>query len=157
MVKTLPIPVRISKPCSEKWSDMQGDDLKRYCAQCNRHVHNLSAMSERKRAAYIRRAGRRLCIAYVQKPNGTVVLPSHWRSLRLALQPLCTSIASVLAAMLPFAFTSCATRDVHSQAATHCDTHPKKSVSRSDDLNMVPGEGPAPEELQAPPRRWLTR
>lgn len=149
-MKPLSSPVRISKPCAQKWSEMEGDDSRRYCARCDRHVHNLSAMSERKRAAFILRAGRQICIAYLQKRDGSVILPSRWKSFRRLLRPVQVSIVSGLPAMLPFAFTSCATRASVATASTACDTHSQKTAQTNDDAEMIPGEGPDPTEPTAP-------
>ncbi len=38
--------VPIPEPCSADWDDMSGDERKRFCALCNKHVHDLSAMDE---------------------------------------------------------------------------------------------------------------
>jgi hypothetical protein len=39
--------LRIDKPCSMDWQAMSGDERRRFCAQCQHHVHNLSALTER--------------------------------------------------------------------------------------------------------------
>jgi hypothetical protein len=122
---------------------MEGDDSRRYCARCDRHVHNLSAMSERKRAAFITRAGRQICIAYLQRRDGSLVLPSRWKRFHHFLQVVQVGIVSALAAMLPFAFTGCANRASASKASMACDTHQQKSAKMIDEGEMVPGEGPA--------------
>ena len=142
----LPPPIRIAKPCSQKWSEMQGDASKRYCTQCDRYVHNLSAMSERKRAAFVSRAGRRICIAYLQRRDGSVITPSRYESFWRMLQPVRVSVVSALAAFLPFAFTSCATRASVTKSAAQCDTHHHHTAQTIDEGEMVPGEGPAVEE-----------
>lgn len=37
--------IHIPEPCPESWATMRGDDRKRFCDRCQKHVHNLSAMS----------------------------------------------------------------------------------------------------------------
>jgi hypothetical protein len=131
---------------------MQGDDAKRYCAQCDRHVHNVSAMSERKRRAFIARAGRRICIAYLRRPDGSVVTPSCWSSFGRLLQPVRVSVVSALAALLPFAFTSCATDRSMASTSTRCGTDQHRSAQSDDEAEMIPGEGPAVPERAVPTR-----
>ncbi len=37
--------ITIATPCPVNWESMDGDEQKRYCRHCNRHVYNLSAMN----------------------------------------------------------------------------------------------------------------
>lgn len=37
--------VRIDKPCSANWDQMDGDEQKRHCAGCGCRVHNIAEMS----------------------------------------------------------------------------------------------------------------
>ena len=37
--------VEISEPCRADWDAMPGNDRKRFCNVCQKHVHNLSALS----------------------------------------------------------------------------------------------------------------
>ena len=43
--------VPIPSPCAADWNAMTGDARKRYCATCAKHVHDLSAMTERQARA----------------------------------------------------------------------------------------------------------
>lgn len=38
--------LQVANPCSEDWYSMEGDDHKRFCNKCQRHVYDLSALSE---------------------------------------------------------------------------------------------------------------
>lgn len=53
---------------------MQGDDKKRFCAQCKLHVHNLSGLSADE-ALDLLRASRqgRLCVRLFRRADGTVL------------------------------------------------------------------------------------
>jgi len=58
--------VRLTEPCPVAWGDMRGDEQRRFCAHCNLHVHNLSAMPQDEAQRLIcasarRRASRRPC------------------------------------------------------------------------------------------------
>ena len=39
--------VPIPSPCPADWNAMTGDARKRFCSTCDKHVHDLSAMTER--------------------------------------------------------------------------------------------------------------
>lgn len=63
--------VPIGSPCSVDWGAMTGDDRRRFCGQCNKHVHDLSAMREREAKALLA-TGDKLCVRYTVKPDGTM-------------------------------------------------------------------------------------
>ncbi len=62
MKRVLPVfdRFRIAKPCPMKWEDMVGDATKRFCAVCNKHVHDLGAMTEAQARALV--ASGRACV-----------------------------------------------------------------------------------------------
>ena len=64
--------VRVAEPCPMSWHTMDGDDQRRFCAHCNRHVHNLSAIPEDEAQRLICESAGRLCIAYVPNVTGGV-------------------------------------------------------------------------------------
>lgn len=37
--------IRIASPCHVSWNQMEGDDKRRFCFQCRKHVHDLSKHS----------------------------------------------------------------------------------------------------------------
>lgn len=63
--------IRIAEPCSVSWNDMDGDDKARHCAFCNRHVHNLSAMTEDAVQDLICQTAGRLCVAFHPNADGS--------------------------------------------------------------------------------------
>jgi hypothetical protein len=64
--------VRIAEPCPKTWDALVGDDHSRYCAHCDRHVHNLSALSADEAQRLICASAGRLCIAYIPNEAGRV-------------------------------------------------------------------------------------
>ena len=65
--------VRVDEPCPMAWGDLAGGgDASRFCAHCNRHVHNLSAMTEDAAQRLVCESAGRLCIAYVPNEQGGV-------------------------------------------------------------------------------------
>jgi len=66
--------ISIASPCSADWNQMQGDDRRRFCAQCKLHVHNLSAMSSGDANALLQQAkGGRVCVRFFRRADGTVL------------------------------------------------------------------------------------
>jgi hypothetical protein len=43
---TGPLKLTIESPCAADWALMQGNDTQRFCEQCNKHVYNLSEMTQ---------------------------------------------------------------------------------------------------------------
>jgi hypothetical protein len=71
---------RVASPCSVRWEDMQGDDRKRRCDQCNLDVHNIAGLTEREAEALLRSSfdddgvpKQRLCAAIFRRPDGTIL------------------------------------------------------------------------------------
>ena len=81
---------------------MSGDAKRRFCEHCQLHVHNLSAMSPGERTQFVAESGGRACITYEIRPDGTMLTPSRWN---WVLRPL-RAFAALIAAMLPFSFSS---------------------------------------------------
>src|SRR4051812_23738688 len=73
-----PPPLRVGTPCPKQWEEMRGDAKRRFCDQCQLHVHNLSAMSRRERDRFVQESGGRGCIAYQLRPDGTMMTPTFW-------------------------------------------------------------------------------
>src|SRR5262245_18862321 len=66
--------ISVASPCPVQWSQMQGDERKRLCAQCKLHVHNLSAMSRRDANELLQRGREgRVCVRFFRREDGTVL------------------------------------------------------------------------------------
>jgi hypothetical protein len=66
--------IRIASPCSADWNSMQGDERRRFCADCKLHVHDISAMSRDEALDLLRQAGQgRLCVRLHRRSDGTVL------------------------------------------------------------------------------------
>ena len=107
-MKGIPPPFRVASPCPKQWSQLPGTDQRRFCGQCQLHVHNLSEMSERERERFARESGGRGCITYEQLPDGSMRVPSRPDWMPRFLYRLGKGLAAALVALLPFVFTSCA-------------------------------------------------
>jgi hypothetical protein len=65
--------VQIAKPCPARWEEMSGDERARFCAHCNKHVYNLSAMTTAEATALIREKEGRLCARFYRRLDGTML------------------------------------------------------------------------------------
>jgi hypothetical protein len=133
-------PLEVQTPCPKRWEELQGGNQRRFCQECQLHVHNLSAMSSRERERFVAQAGSgRQCIAYELRPDGSMVTPSPWSSLLRPFQRVQWVALAFLAAILPFAFSSCATRrPVIGRFDKKCDA-PARPVRANPQNNMVVG------------------
>jgi hypothetical protein len=101
-------PLAIAKPCQANWDEMTGDDRRRLCAQCNQHVHNLSALTPRELKRFVEERDGTECISYVFREDGTIVIASRWAWWWSWLRPLRRGMAWMLAVLLPSMFGGCA-------------------------------------------------
>ncbi len=71
--------VRIADPCPENWADMTGDDRERFCRHCNKHVHDISKMSQDEFDALVCQNAGRLCVRHavseIANPDKTTLKP----------------------------------------------------------------------------------
>jgi len=105
-MKPVPPPLQVVSPCPKRWSELEGDAKRRFCSECELHVHNLSAMDERARAAFVAGRGDHACISYELRADGSMVTPPRWGW----LAALRGGAAALLASALPFFFAGCAER-----------------------------------------------
>src|SRR5205814_6615234 len=64
--------IRVSSPCEKSWDEMHGDDQRRFCDHCNKHVHNLSAMTRNDAERLICENAGSLCVRYAMTEAGNV-------------------------------------------------------------------------------------
>jgi hypothetical protein len=103
-------PWKITRPCTADWEQMVGDDRKRFCEQCGKHVHNVSAMTRAERAEFAKPVNHHKCVTYLHRPDGAPVDLSAWIKLRQCLPLLRLVRWSAVAALLPAFLTACGGR-----------------------------------------------
>jgi hypothetical protein len=89
--------LRVASPCNASWEEMAGDDLVRFCQQCRKNVYNLSGMSQRDAAAFVRETEGRLCVRFYRRQDGTLLTdncPVGWRAARRWLLKCVGSVAA---------------------------------------------------------------
>ncbi|AIE87895.1 hypothetical protein [Fimbriimonas ginsengisoli] len=92
--------LRVASPCPKTWEELDGDDRRRYCGKCEKHVHNLSAMSAVEAATLMESSGEgHLCVRYDARPDGRPEFADD-RRLRRAF-------GRGLALVCGFAFVAC--------------------------------------------------
>jgi hypothetical protein len=73
MPRNLPRPhelLQVSEPCPADWGTMSGDARARFCARCQKQVHNLSEVTPREALDLVLRSGGRLCMRIERDPLG---------------------------------------------------------------------------------------
>jgi hypothetical protein len=94
--------VRVARPCSAKWSRMQGTDRVRLCASCGLNVYHLSRMTSDDARELIRQnEGQRLCVRFWRRFDGTLITEDCPRSL-FAWRPSIATRVTVLGVLLFF-------------------------------------------------------
>jgi hypothetical protein len=73
--KALPLleNLQIASPCSANWDEMAGDDRVRFCGQCEKNVHNLSAMPRAEAEALLVAKEGEICVRLYRRADGTVI------------------------------------------------------------------------------------
>lgn len=66
--------IKIVSPCQADWHSMTGNDQVRFCEHCNLHVNDISAMTRPAAMRLVRRSRGRLCLRFVQAPDGTPLI-----------------------------------------------------------------------------------
>jgi hypothetical protein len=64
--------VEVQSPCPRDWNQMSGSAQSRFCEHCQKHVHDLSAMTLSEAEALICREAGELCVRFTRLPNGKV-------------------------------------------------------------------------------------
>lgn len=79
---------------------MQGDATRRFCASCEKHVHDLSALSEAEARSLLQNAQHgSLCVQYTADASGQVQFaPARTFALRRKARPLLAGVAGSLLA-----------------------------------------------------------
>lgn len=89
---------------------MDGDERKRFCGECGKHVYNLSAMTQGEAQKFADETQGRECVAYVRTDDGLMQSPSFFERLILRIVGWRPGLATVLLAILPAALASCVSR-----------------------------------------------
>ena len=64
--------IEVVEPCPAPWDEMNGDAQARFCAHCQRHVHDLSAMTRADAVDLICRNAGNLCVRFARAEDGAI-------------------------------------------------------------------------------------
>jgi len=95
--------IGVASPCSADWDAMNGDERKRFCADCKLHVYNLSAMTREESVELITQSEGRLCIRLFRRADGTILTkdcPVGLRAVRLRAARAAGRVAAAIAFMI---------------------------------------------------------
>lgn len=70
----MPLDIRVASPCHETWDSMTGDERKRFCAKCQLHVHDVSALTEAEVVKLFEAESGRVCGRLYRRADGTVLM-----------------------------------------------------------------------------------
>ena len=91
--------VDVPVPCSESWDEMTGGEKQRFCASCEKDIHNISAMTSREARKLLYESNEKLCIRIEKDADGKI------KTLKKQLHQITRRApiaASVLSASLTF-------------------------------------------------------
>ena len=89
--------VKIASPCSADWENMLGDERRRFCAQCELNVYNLSGMTKREAEELLNQTEGQLCVRFYRRADGTILTqdcPVGLRAIRQRVTRLKTAVVS---------------------------------------------------------------
>ncbi|HKB03312.1 MAG TPA: hypothetical protein VKD90_13895 [Gemmataceae bacterium] len=101
-----PLPLdllNVPTPCAVPWQSMSGTDRVRFCPDCRKVVHNLSAMTAAEIDAIVRDDPNGPCVRFRRRADGTIVtaegrggrLARAWVRLTTALSAAFVGLASL--------------------------------------------------------------
>ncbi len=152
-MKVIEPALKIAHPCTANWNVMAGDERKRFCELCGKHVFNLSSMTVGEAQVFADETQGSECVAYVTATHGLIHAPNRIERLVMRLSGKVPRIAAMLAIFLPAALASCTDRN-HSgcQATAGKPVPPPDPFARQarpqPDGTMTLGTPPLPSEVK---------
>lgn len=100
--------LKVKQRCPVGWESMQGDDKRRFCGQCQKYVHNVSALNQKERQALTTGDGLQECVYYIENSRGEIADLSLLVTFRRWFPSLRLASWSAVMALLPVTLTGCA-------------------------------------------------
>ena len=91
--------VKVAAPCSADWDAMIGNDLSRFCGQCNLNVYNLSGMTRSEAESFVTSGEGRVCVRFYRRKDGSILTdncPVGLRAIRRRVSYVYKAIASAV-------------------------------------------------------------
>jgi len=91
--------LRVASPCQASWESMEGNEQRRFCPECNKHVYNISAMT-RPQAENLLSSGQQICGRFYRRADGTILTEDCPVGLRAKAQRLRRRLGFAIAGAL---------------------------------------------------------
>ena len=92
--------VKIASPCKANWDEMKGDEVKRFCARCQKNVYHLSKLTADDARTLLFQSEGKLCVRFYQRADGTVLTQDCPTGVRRKQLRLVAAIGSAAAMVL---------------------------------------------------------
>jgi hypothetical protein len=137
--------VDIPEPCHADWDAMRPADRGRFCGQCRKKVHDLSAMSERDAGRLLARVadGEDLCVSYLSTADGVIAFSP-------AVVPLSRLRRLLPVAGLALAAAACTPTEPQSLTSTVAVTVPVPETEATAEADVVAATAATPSVLTRP-------
>lgn len=63
----------VASPCPADWNEMEGDDRTRHCKECQKNVHNLSAMTQDEAERFLQELQGAACVRLYLRKDGSII------------------------------------------------------------------------------------
>ncbi|HEY9774491.1 MAG TPA: hypothetical protein V6C81_11875 [Planktothrix sp.] len=104
--KSLLDELMIAAPCQMSWQEMEGDEKKRLCHGCHKHVYNISEMTRKEANKFLLENGTTECMRLYRRADGTIITnncPVGLRKLKQKIQSGMRLVAGFASLFLGFA------------------------------------------------------
>lgn len=91
--------------CDIPWEEMKGGDRRRFCENCNKHVHHISSMTKEEALKFLDKHNWEVCVDFHCDSNGEVVFKERERRAFLQAEGLKQLLASAVA-VVPLALAA---------------------------------------------------
>ena len=92
--------MQVPTPCPADWDLMPGDDLVRFCRECNRNVYHISAMRRPEAEALVANSDGQICVRFYREIDGTIRTEDTTRPPLLRVANASRFVSATLAGLL---------------------------------------------------------
>ncbi|HQR32291.1 MAG TPA: carboxypeptidase-like regulatory domain-containing protein [Blastocatellia bacterium] len=126
--------LNVAQPCSASWQEMTGNEQKRFCSHCNKHVFDFSRMTRQQIEAVTAVHQGNLCARITRREDGSMVmleptLPAY--AVRRLNSPLLNAAMATALSLNIYATAQSATL-LQGQTATQSKDKPKPNEGKSE-------------------------
>lgn len=92
--------IEIPTPCPMLWENLDGDERKRFCDECGKHVHDLSALTRVEAEALLSENEAKLCVSYELTPTGGIKTRDYSETFRCSREAVRGAVGLVAGALV---------------------------------------------------------